>query len=250
MTDSTHQIPPFRFGISLTEVHYLIVFRGLEEGPCNVQELTEQFRLILDPFNKCPKRAQIYAVIKNMQAYEWIENMEGKKRKYSLRITPKGSQQLKLLEDIYFDITNKIHRKIKSCIDITNGTPSQPVILTNDEMKLFNRIINVKLAIHYLILDHLCTHDQVTGLGFMSMIKRVYKWSFNESYFYRMTRTMEAEPFKYIVGKWDHERVRKACYYSITPAGREIVHYERDQFLMNLEENEKYIGGVLKLLRR
>lgn len=237
-----------RFGLSKSEIIYLIIFDVLDKETYGSLEVAQRVKHILDPTGQSPNRSYVYRVMKKMEELGWVHYYDSSKRNANLYLTSEGRKHWELMKRKNFEVFKKIKDKIQYFIDILENREAKPVVLTRDEMKLFNRTINVKIAIHYFFLSYLCNHEQVSGLSFVKAMKHHHDWDFNDGYFYTLTRMMEKEPYQYVTGQWDDERNRNEFHYDITAIGRSMIGHEYETLLKSLKDNLNYLCTVMDFL--
>lgn len=238
-----------QFGLSKSEVVYLVIFHLLEEESLSIGEIEQRIKYRLEGTGVSSKRSYVYGIIKKMEDLSWINRIEVAKRNSTLYLTKEGRKHQKLMKDTNLVIFEKLLEKVTYFIGVLEGDRPKPVVLEQSESKLFNRTINVKIAIHYLFMNYLCNHDDVSGLAFVKQMKQIHDWEFNDGYFYSIVKEMEDDPYYYVAGHWEDSRKRTLYLYNITANGRSMVGYMRETFLESLKENRQYLQAILQLLK-
>lgn len=242
---------PERFGISKTEILYLIIIRKLEHESCDVSQLTNHIKDSLNEFGKVPQKTHIYDVINSMEVFKWIRTESTYNRSRILGLTAEGKEKLDWFEHTYLLTIKKMIEQVHHFHHYIIRDKQFPAsTLDEREMKLFNRTVNVQLMLRYFFLEYLMKHDDVTRLEFVRSMLNEHNWSFNSSYFYQITKELEHEDIKWVIGQWNDPRFRRECRYNITPAGRQILQHEREETIKSLQEILIYLTGVQSLLKQ
>ncbi|TVY02406.1 helix-turn-helix transcriptional regulator [Paenibacillus cremeus] len=240
---------PDRLGISKVELLYLIVFHKLTTRSMGSKDLIDAIKLELATFDQRRHLSHIYDVLQSMESFGWIADQDGRGRDKTFGLTTTGREKMHWFESTYLETVNKIYTMTKHFVLYIQGDPTYPAPeLTNEEIKLLNRLINVKHTVRYLFMDMLKEHREtgVTGKQFLETMEKTHRWRVDDSYLYQLLRAIEG-PEGWVVGKWDDERKRNSFYYRLTSAGERIMAIEGENTSSLMKDVMKYTGNILRL---
>lgn len=238
---------PDRLGISKVDLLYLIVFHQLAKGNMGSKDLIDAIKAELAAFDQNRALSHIYDVLKSMESFGWIANLESRERNKTFGLTESGRQKLKWFESTYLETVNKMYEMTKHFVHYLQEDPTYPAPeLDDEEIKLLNRMISVKHTVRYLFMDMLEHQQNVTGKQFLETMERVHRWKMNDAYLYQLLRAIEG-PEGWVVGAWDDPRRRNAFYYRLTPEGKRIMPIEGENTSSVMKDVMRYTGNILRL---
>jgi DNA-binding PadR family transcriptional regulator len=238
---------PDRLGISKVDLLYLIVFHQLTKGKMGSRELIDAIKSEMAVFDQQRTLSHIYDVLKSMESFGWISNLEARERNKIFGLTESGRQKLNWFETTYLETVNKILEMTKHFVHYFQGDPTYPAPELNDEeIKLLNRMISVKHTVRYLFLDMLEHQQNVTGKQFLESMEQVHQWKMNDAYLYQLLRAIEG-PEGWIVGSWDDPRRRNTFYYQLTTEGKRIMPIEGANTVSLMKDVMRYTSNILRL---
>ncbi|MCY9666435.1 PadR family transcriptional regulator [Paenibacillus alginolyticus] len=238
---------PDRLGISKVDLLYLIVFHQLAKGSMSSKDLIDVIKADLAAFDQKRALSHIYDVLQSMESFGWIANLDGRGRNKTFGLTESGNAKMKWFESTYLETVNKMYEMTKHFVRYLQGDPTHPAPeLTDEEIKLLNRMISVKHTVRYLFLDMLDHKQNVTGKQFLETMEQVHRWKVNDAYLYQLLRSIEG-PEGWVVGDWDDNRRRNAFYYRLTPEGKRMMPIEGENTDSLMKDVMKYTGNILRL---
>lgn len=227
--------------LSERNMMYLLVFRELSATTNFPNAIYQSIKNDLRYINRGKAQSYLYSVIEEMENSGWIEvvEMQGTKKYYN--ITSTGHQEVENFRILFLQSILNIKLAAEHFYELISASKSSsPVVLTNSEKKIFNRLVNVRHLTTYLILSMLneSSTSHLTGKQMWDLIGQRHSWQPGDKYIYEITRMME-EDKQFITGEWTNHR-RSAYVYHITETGKLAIDYEAQQTLHYLVEIMQY----------
>ncbi|GGG17726.1 helix-turn-helix transcriptional regulator [Paenibacillus abyssi] len=240
---------PERLGISKVDLLYIIVIHQLSGRNMGSKDLVEAMKAELASFDQKRALSHLYDVLQSMESFGWITNIDGRGRNKTLGLTASGRNKLKWFEDTYLETVSKLHEMTIHFNRYLQGDPTHPAPeLTDDEIKLLNRMISVKHTVRYLFMHMLDKQGAATGKQFLETMEKVHRWKVNDSYLYQLIRAIEGPEGSWVVGQWDDNRRRNKFVYELTPEGKRVMPIEGENTATIMKDVLRYTGNIRRLL--
>lgn len=245
------KLAPERLGLSTKDIIYLIIFRELSYDNGYLSDMYQVVRTELSALEKGKGRSYYYQVANEMERFGWIslQGMNGKKKIYEL--SPSGKEKIEFFRSTYHESIQALNQMADFLVYVItgNGSSTSPS-LSSDQMKLFNRLINVRYLTRYLILRILSerTHQSETAIEILQLIKDKYHWQCAEGYIYELLHEMEDGEHEWVIGQWKDAR-RRYYFYRITDQGINALPHEEAAALVFIRNLKNYTGLMLKLFK-
>lgn len=245
------KLAPERLGLSTKDIIYLIVFRELSHDKGYLSDMYQVVRAELSALDKGKGRSYYYQVVNEMERFGWIslQGTDGKKKIYE--ISESGEAKIETFRSSYLDSISSLNHMADFLVYVITGSGSSkaPSLLI-DQLKLFNRLINVRYLTRFLILKILSdrTHQSETAIDILQLIKERYHWQCAEGYIYELLHEMEDSEHEWVYGLWQDER-RRYYFYRITDQGMNALPQEEEAALVFIRNLKNYTGLMLKLFK-
>ncbi|WP_429314029.1 hypothetical protein [Paenibacillus mucilaginosus] len=190
----------------------------------------------------------IYDILESMESYGWISCNTDRNRYFTM--TSSGLAKMEWFQGTYSVSISKIHHMCRHFIRYIQGDPYEaPPVMTDEEIKLFNRMISVKHTVRYLFLRGLEQYETLSGHEFREMLERFHGWKLNISYLYALIRAIEGpDGGGWVEGRWENPRIRSVCHFHLTPAGKRVMPIEGDNTKKIMQDILRYTDNILRLL--
>lgn len=243
-------LAPDQLGLSLHDLIYIIVFRELNKYDCDAKQMHEHILHEMNTFAQTRHEKHLYDVLQAMQTFGWIENIGGQRKKV-YRLTSLGREKQPSFERTYFAIVAKINQMARHFVSVWQGdTFVEAPIMSDDEIKVFNRLISVKHTARYMFLFLLHQQKTLTGTHFLDLMEQKHRWKLNSSYMYAIIRAIESADGGWVKGEWDNPRTRHIFFYSLTEEGRNALTVEGERALTTMKEIARYSAKIVEIKNR
>ncbi|MEK5358075.1 helix-turn-helix transcriptional regulator [Paenibacillus sp. FSL L8-0709] len=245
------KLAPERLGLSTKDIIYLIVFRELSSDKGYLSDMYQVVRTELSALEKGKGRSYYYQVVNEMERFGWIslQGTIGKKKIYEL--SESGREKIETFRSTYHESISLLNQMADYLLFVITGSgSSRAPSLSSEQLKLFNRLINVRFLTRYLILRILSdrSHQSETAIDILQLIRDTYHWQCAEGYIYELLHEMEDGEHEWVYGQWQDER-RRYYYYRITDQGSMALSQEEESALMFIRNLKNYTGLMLKLFK-
>lgn len=251
MEKKTLSFTPERIGLAQKDILYLYVLKQLRQSSNHPGAL---YRVLREQFNHdtfLKSRAHFYNTFQEMEKFGWVEYSSiGNKKVYF--ITQKGKETFAKYEKEHYHKIKDVHELSDFLYKKFTGKQLQePPQLSNDAMKLFNRLIRVKPLVVYLFLKILHIQQrkdpwiQWNAKQIQNEMITRYGWSCSSSYLYEVAHMME-DKGGWIEGQWKGKR-RTEFTYLLTERGERFLPLAAEEVIHDLKECIQFLSLVIKL---